>query len=131
MSITRNATPDNLKLFGEEHEDTLLAANNYAATLLSLKRFEEVKSLMRKTVPVARSVLGDSNGDTIRMRSAYAEALYKDDGATRGDLRQAVETLEDAERIAQRVLGGAHPTTEGIEDELQDARDALYARGLP
>ena len=61
----------------------------------------------------------------------YARALYKDDSATLDDLREAVATLEETKRIARRVLGGAHPTTEGIEDELQDARDALYARGLP
>ena len=40
-------------------------------------------------------------------------------------------TLEDTKRIAQRVLGGAHPLTMDIEDELRDAQDALYARGLP
>ena len=58
-------------------------------------------------------------------------ALYKDAGATLGDLREAVTTLEDTARIARRVLGGAHPVTSAIEDESRDARDALYARGLP
>jgi hypothetical protein len=108
-----------------------IAANNYAATLLSLKRFEEVKSLMRKTVPVARSVLGDSNGDTIRMRAAYAEALYKDDGATLDDVRESVETYEQLARTARRVFGGAHPITEGVGLELLDARAALRAREMP
>ena len=42
-----------------------------------------------------------------------------------------METLEDAGQIARRVLGDAHPLTEWIEDGLQDAQDALYARGLP
>ena len=56
---------------------------------------------------------------------------YKDDGATLAELREAVNTLEETDRTARRVLGGAHPITGGIEDELQDARDALYARGLP
>ena len=58
-------------------------------------------------------------------------ALYRDDSATLGDLREAVTTLEDTTRIARRVLGGAHPVTSAIEDESRDARDALYARGLP
>ena len=53
---------------------------------------------------------------------------YKDDGATLADLRKAVTTLEDAGRIARRVLGGTHPTTKAIEIELRDARDALPAR---
>ena len=61
------------------------------------------------------------------MRCCYAEALYKADGATLDDLREAVTTLEDAGRISRRVMGGAHPMTVGIEDELQDARAALNA----
>ena len=58
----------------------------------------------------------------------YANALYKDDGATLDDLREAVTTLEEIEPIARRVFSDAHPVTEGIEDELQDARAALRAR---
>ena len=61
------------------------------------------------------------------MRKLYARALYEDDCATRDELRAAVMTLEDAGRIAQRVLGGSHPTTTGIEESLQEARAALCA----
>merc|ERR1719359_872695 len=39
-----------LKLYGEEHEETLKAANNYANCLIDLKRFKEAKSLLRKTL---------------------------------------------------------------------------------
>ena len=56
------------------------------------------------------------------MRCIYAEALYKDGSATLDDLREAVTTLEEIERTARRVLGGGHPTTEGIEECLQEAR---------
>ena len=62
------------------------------------------------------------------MRKAYARSLYEDTSATLDDLREAVETLADAERIARRVLGSAHPHIEGIEHNLQDARAALAAR---
>ena len=58
----------------------------------------------------------------------YARALYEDDGATLDDLREAVTTLEEAGRIARRVLGGAHPLTTGIDGDLQKARAALRAR---
>ena len=67
----------------------------------------------------------------LRMCYFNAEALCKDDGATLDDLREAVETLAETERTARRVLGGAHPTTVGVERDLRSARDALYARGLP
>ena len=40
-------------------------------------------------------------------------------------------TLEDTERIARRVLGGAHPTTTGIERDLRKSRAALRARETP
>ena len=44
------------------------------------------------------------------------------------DLREAVETLEETERIAQRVFGGANPTVGAIVDALRVARAALNAR---
>ena len=58
----------------------------------------------------------------------YASALSLDSGATLADLREAVNTLEETERTARRVLGGAHPTTMNIERSLQKARAALAAR---
>ena len=45
----------------------------------------------------------------------YARALYHDSTATLDDLREAVATLEESERIARRVLGGAHPFTKTLE----------------
>ena len=57
-------------------------------------------------------------------------ALYQDGAATLDELREAVTTLEDAARIARRVMGGAHPTmTVEIEGALRDARIILRARG--
>ena len=52
-----------------------------------------------------------------------------DPGATLDDLREAVTTLEDAERIARRVLGRSHPLTVDIEDDLQNARANRSLRG--
>ena len=40
-------------------------------------------------------------------------------------------TLEETARIARRVLGGAHPLTVDIEDELRDGRAGLRAREAP
>ena len=55
-------------------------------------------------------------------------ALYEDPNATLDDLREAVTTLEEIERTARRVLGGAHPTTDAVERCLRKARAALRAR---
>ena len=54
--------------------------------------------------------------------------IYKDAGATLHDLREAVNTFEDAERIARRVLGGTHPLLVNIEGHLRLAREKLRAR---
>lgn len=52
---------------------------------------------------MARRVLGENDDHTLKMRCRYAITLYKDDDATLGDLREAVTTLEDAERISHRA----------------------------
>jgi len=117
-----------VRLHGEEHINALQAASNYADSLLSLRRFEETKLLMRKMMPMTRRVLGDENILTLRMKKIYAEALYMDDGATLDDLREAVTTLEDSERVARRVLSGAHPLVADFERALRDAPAALAAR---
>ena len=62
------------------------------------------------------------------MKQKCAQSLYRDDGATLDDLREAVKTLEETERVAKRVLGGAHPDAAGIEFALRKARAALRAR---
>ena len=116
-----------LNLKGEEHYDTLREANNLASSLLDLQRFEEAKSLLRRTLPVARRV-GTSDELTLKMNWIYARVLYRDADATLDDLREAVSKHEELERTARRVLGGAHPDAVGIEKSLRDARAALRAR---
>ena len=111
-----------LKLFGEENFQTLAAAFNLSTSLLTQRRFEEAKSLLRKSLPVARRVLGDRDVGTLNMRRTYARALCLATGATPDDLREAVTTLEDTERTARRVLGGAHPLLEYFAKSLQTAR---------
>ena len=65
------------------------------------------------------------------LRWLYAQSLYMDDDATLDDLREAVTTLEDVERTARRVKGGAHPDVLAIVHDLQQARAVLGARETP
>ena len=92
---------------------------------MNLERFGEAKSLLRKMIPVARRVFGESRETTIRLRWNYAESLANADGATLGDLREAVTTLAEIERTARRVFGGAHPRTVELERDLQGTRAVL------
>ena len=128
ISLERDVYSGREKLSGEEHGSTLLAANNYAVSLLKVKRFEEAKLLLRKKIPLARRVLGESHDLMLRMRKIYARALSEDAGATPDDLREAVTTLEETERTARRVLGGAHPLAVSIEKNLRNVRVVLGAR---
>ena len=87
--------------------------------------------MLRRTIPVAQRVLGDGCDATLKMSWYYAGALYDDPAATLDNLREAVSTLEETERAARRVLGGAHPTTAGMGEALRYARAALRAREPP
>ena len=128
LCMRREVYSGTLKLCGKQHNSTFMAANNYASDLVRLKHLKEAKSLLRTTMPVARHVLGESNELTLKMRWSYAVALYRDPGATLDDLREAVTTLEETERTARRVMGGAHPFIVEMEPALKNSRAALRAR---
>ncbi len=115
-----------LRLNGELDPNTLREANNFADSLCDLDHLDEAKLLLRKTIPLARRVLGESNEITLRMRRNYARTLSSG-GDTLDDLSEAVDTLEDLEQIARRVLGDAHPFTESL-GILPQVREALTTK---
>ena len=68
----------------------------------------------------------------IRPRSRGAsrgvvKALYSNDDATLEEKREAMETLEDLEATARRVLGGSHPLTTDIRRDLHKTRERRSA----
>ena len=119
-----------LNLLGEEHRSTIIAATNYAHSFETFKHFDEGKSLLRKVMPVARRVLGEADEDYQTLNWTYAAMLFVWPEATLDDLREATNRLEELERTARRVLGGAHPHTKGIQSHLRDARAKLRAKEL-
>ena len=131
LRVRQEVYSGRVRLNGEEQRETLVAAYNYAVSLNHLERFEEAKAVLRNMMPVAPRVLGENHELMLRTRALYAEALYLDEGATLGDLREAATAFEDVVRISRRVLGGSHPVTTEVENDLQKAQAALYARGLP
>jgi len=128
LQLDRDIYYGRLKFFGEEHRNTLHEANNYASSLSQLRYYAKAKALQRRTIPVARRVLGESDVLTFKLRGCYAESLYEDPAATLDDLHESVTTLEDLARTARRVLGGAYPLVGKIEQSLRKARAALRAR---
>ena len=125
LQMRREVYSGFVQLYGEEHGESLREAFNYANDFFDLKRFEEAKALLRKAVPVARRVRGESDAITLKMRAVYANALYEDPGATLDDLSEAATTLEELEGIARRVFGGAHPLVGEVESSLKESRTAL------
>ena len=77
-------------------------------------------------MPVARRVLGEGDEITLLIRWNYARAAYLDDDIRMSELRESVETLEDTERTARRVLGSAHPYVQTMGKSLQEARATLH-----
>ena len=128
MRIEKDVYSGRLKLNGEEHEETLMQAYNYAVSLYGLQRYEETKALLRKTMPVARRVLGELHRLALKMRWLYARALYLDASATLGDLRESVEILESVANSWKRIFGQAHPDTPKVQGALKEAREALAER---
>ena len=61
----------------------------------------------------------------MRGRHDYARVLYRDPAATLDDLRESVATFEETARIARRVLGGTHPLTSAIEEDLLKTQATL------
>ena len=129
VGILRDVYSGSLRLYGEDHRRTLTSASNYAASLKDHDSFEEATLLLRKTLPVARRVLGESDRLMLTMRKIFAAAVYEDDSSTPDDLREAVTTLEETARTARRVFGGTHPLTVDIEDNLRVARAELREAG--
>ena len=121
----RDVYSGDLRLYGEEHKETLIDSHNYANNLICLERFGEVKQLLHKLLPVARRVLAEGDSTMLKMRKTYARALYRDPAVTLDDVRESVTTLEETERTARRVLGGAHPLTGALGKHLQNSRAAL------
>ena len=127
LQMERDVYSSHLKRFGEEDRITIRSASNYAASLIMEKRFKEAKSLLRRTIPIARRVLGEGNEVSLGMRSNYGRVLCQCRDATLDDLREAVTTLEETERTARRVLGCAHPLVERTWEFLRSSRTILDA----
>ena len=78
--------------------------------------------------------VGPEIGQADKLEEPADDLLFgasRDTGASLDDLREAVTTLEEQERTARRVYGGAHPIAESLELSLRRARAALAARETP
>ena len=129
LPLQRDVYSGKLKLYGEEHESTLRAANNYAMTLLRQKRFNEAKRMLHKVAPVARRILGTEHELTLSIREDLCRATL-DGGSSAEEKREALRMLEDVAGIMRRVLGAAHPDTLYTQRQLERYRTCCRYRHL-
>jgi len=112
-----------LKLSGEENILTLRETICYAMGLIASSRFGDAKALLRKTLPVARRVLGENDLLPLSMRTNYARALYADTSATLGACN--VQERPNVHELLPRLLVVLHISlTHGIL-ELRGGGDEI------
>ena len=76
-------------------------------------------------MPVARRTLGAEHDLTLNFRDIYGRCLCRDPGASRDDVAEAIEIMEDVQRRVRRVFGPGHPNWEALPHELRAAREKL------
>ena len=129
LPLQRDVYSGRLKLHGENHQETIWSAGYLANGLYRTRRFDEGKALLRKTIPVARRVLGKGNIDVIRLRWSYGLFLFRSPDATLDDIREAVATMEETYGTVERVFGAEHSYTREMDPkDIRFARAELRAR---
>ena len=93
-------------------------------TLLHLRRFEEAKRILRRTVPVARGVFGNDHDVTLSLREDLSRAIL-DGESSAEDKREALRMLEEVAGVMCRVMGPAHPDTVHAQKELKRYRQRI------
>ena len=75
-------------------------------------------TLLRDEIPKAKASIGYENEHTLNLLTVYAKTLYMDKGNI-SELMEASMVLEDAEKVARRVLGPAHPLTVEMGNDMK------------
>ena len=96
-------------LSGIEDKDTLREALNLATNLMTCRRFDEARSLLREPSNVAVRALGADNELTLRIRNQYAMMIHvsqsKDSPGARKLCAEAVEIVADVHKRVKRIYG--------------------------
>ena len=104
---------------------------NLSVLLFDMKRYGETKAFLRKLVPKARRTLGADHETCTKLHWNYADALFRDNSASRDDIVEAVSILDELHGMTRRVYGTAHPVTEGIQRSLTAAQKRRRGPGTP
>ena len=116
---------DTSRIYGTDHENTIIDAINLADSLIDAKLFAEARALVRDYIPAARRTLGDEQDLTLNLQSQDAYAIYRDTNSSLSDVHEAVAILADVLRTSRLVFGIRHPFVAAYRVELDRARMRL------
>ena len=121
------------RIVGPEHKATLINACDLCGALIEAEDFVGCKQLMRENSLLEKigRTFGSDSLQNLVLRRRQARALYEPSGAPLGDIRRAVEILEDLSPRSSRVLGPLDPFPRRIQDSLDAAREKLAQAEAP
>ena len=126
LEIMRGNHASESAIHGRAHPNTLCGALNLASSLHRTKRHVEARDFIRENLPIVDGELGQDSEFAIKFRLILSQALWQNDDASLGDVKEAGEILEDICPRIRRVFGATHPITLGAASDLR-----VYKKYLP
>ena len=130
LSVRRDVHSAHLRFEsgGPTRMSTLIAALNFSTSLTDTGNFAEARAFMPDQMALAKRALGADHPLTLDFQWGYSRAFTRDKDATAEELTEVATILENALKIAQRVMGREHPRTGNIRHELATAREEIARR---
>jgi tetratricopeptide (TPR) repeat protein len=104
------------RVHGEDHHNTLAAANSLANTLRELGEVEAARDLYQDALNRRRRILGEDHPSTLSSAGSLAGALRK-----LGEVEAARDLHQDTLNRRRRILGEDHPDTLRSANNLANA----------
>jgi hypothetical protein len=95
-----------LRTKGFQHEETLLAAHKYCASLAALRQYREARALSEKVFRQREKMHGFAHVLTLRSAGAFAQILFAS-----GDRKKALALQERVCRASLEINGREHEQT--------------------
>ncbi len=91
---------------GEFAEETIVAQNNYAVSLLTARKYDEASNLLEKSYKASCAKLGDTDASSMRILYNLAALLL-----LKKDYQEAAKKLRTLYALSTEALGVEHPQT--------------------
>jgi len=113
VSLTERIFTESRRIAGDDHRNTITAANNVAAAYRTAGNLKRAVPLLEQTLANSSRLHGDDHPETLVVASNLASAYE-----AKGDLSRAIDLLERIVANNRRVLGDDHPNTLTAQNNL-------------